>query len=156
MSKKRLQELAGINIPFIILYSSFLPEDFDSKNIPFNGTSGNEEVILCSKTRAVYVGGEDFDELVKYIEVTFRKSVDEIFLDYDDHELGEFGIEVEDQKKAYLEIKPYMEANKPYPLSNLIKFGLKDSSEEEYLMWYGCYVKEIKQEEIIKITKINF
>jgi hypothetical protein len=139
MAKNRLQELAGIKIPTIKFYATFL-EESDLKS---NGQSHGKPSILCSRTEFPWLDEFEVGSEIpfNYKEVIFKKLLNEVFID-DEFDLDEFGIDPEKQDIAYKEIGK----NNLYPVSNLIKFGLKF---DENLSWYGCYVNDIKPNEII-------
>ena len=152
---KRLQELAGIKTPKITLYATWISLDEDlfkspdlklNKNhsgniigsIDGNGYNGNKKVILCVKNIWPYIGDPDEGEAddSKIVMVKFTKNLDEIFLDNDDNAF-EF----------------YPENNKKISLYELFQMDNGIYNNDENDNWYGCYVDDIKSNEIISIRE---
>jgi hypothetical protein len=83
---------------------------------------------------------------IPYINVKFKKPLNEVFIDLDDYDPEEFGVEDFDEFDEIVESKqnPTLQ-----DVSDLIDLKNKD------LSFYGCYVLDIKPNEIIKISKHN-
>ena len=83
---------------------------------------------------------------IPYINVKFKKPLNEVFIDLDDYDPEEFGVEDFDKFDEIVESKqnPTLQ-----DVSELIDLKNKD------LSFYGCYVLDIKSNEIIKISKIK-
>lgn len=83
---------------------------------------------------------------IPYINVKFKKPLNEVFIDLDDYDLEEFGVEDFDEFDEIVKSKqnPTLQ-----DVSDLIDLKNKD------LSFYGCYVLDIKPNEIIKISKHN-
>lgn len=127
---------------------------FDFKKIfRTNGETGSKEVVLTYfNPFPLFPDYIDEDtEVMDLTEVKFKASLDQIFLDYDDCDLTEFGINGTSKKHwdAMDEMAEYENRNERYPVSNLIKFGL--SIDNKY-SWYGCYVDKIDQNDVTVIT----
>ena len=112
-----------------------------------NFTSSSKPAIPTQKIKFKMIdtisdeGGD-----IPYINVKFKKSLDEIFIDLDDYDPEEFGIENLDKFDKIIESKlnPTLQ-----DISELIDLKNKN------LSFYGCYVLDIKPNEIIKISKIK-
>jgi hypothetical protein len=83
---------------------------------------------------------------ISYINIKFKKSLNEIFIDLDDYDPEEFGVEDSDKFDEIV-------GSKPNPTLQDVS-GLIDL-ENKNLSFYGCYVLDIKPNEIIKISKHN-
>lgn len=124
------------------------------KGLETNGESWDISSILCTNSPWTYITevedeeGEDITEDISIASVKFSKSLNDIFLD-EDFVLESFvdKVELENCEK---EIEEYQQRKEPYPISNFIKYGLKNGNG-----WYGCYVTEVKPEEILSIDYIN-
>jgi hypothetical protein len=86
----------------------------------------------------------DEGEDIPYINIKFKKPLNEVFIDLDDYGPEEFGVEDFDKFNDIVESKPNPTLQ---DVSELIDLKNKD------LSFYGCYVLDIKPNEIIKITK---
>ena len=86
------------------------------------------------------VEGDD----IPYVNIKFKKPLNEIFIDLDDYDPEEFGVEDFDKFDEIVESKPNPTLQ---DVSELIDLKNKN------LSFYGCYVLDIKPNEIIKITK---
>ena len=85
-------------------------------------------------------------EEIPYINIKFKKPLNEVFIDLDEYDPEEFGVEDFDKFDEIVESKqnPTLQ-----DVSELIDLKNKD------LSFYGCYVLDIKSNEIIKISKIK-
>lgn len=83
---------------------------------------------------------------ISYINIKFKKPLNEVFIDLDDYDPEEFGVEDFDKFDEIVESKPNLTLQ---DVSELIDLKNKD------LSFYGCYVLDIKPNEIIKISKHN-
>ena len=137
----------------VVMYTSYIKSDWKpefkngmigKKGKGANGTSENKPVILCSKEPFMMVDNEG--EEVPYINVEFEKNLNEIYIDKDDYDLDEFGIEAE-------EAWDFVKDNPKPSLQDLTQFDL---SLEDGYSFYGCYVEDIKLNEIIKIKEGEF
>jgi len=88
------------------------------------------------------VEGDD----IPYVNIKFKKPLNEIFIDLDDYDPEEFGVEDFDKFDEIVESKPNPTLQ---DISELIDLKNKN------LSFYGCYVLDIKSNEIIKISKHN-
>jgi hypothetical protein len=88
----------------------------------------------------------DRGEDIPYINVKFKKPLNEVFIDLDDYDPEEFGVEDFDKFNEIVESKPDPTLQ---DVSGLIDLKNKN------LSFYGCYVLDIKPNEIIKISKIK-
>jgi hypothetical protein len=88
----------------------------------------------------------DRGEEIPYINIKFKKPLNEVFIDLDDYDPEEFGVEDFDKFDEIVESKqnPTLQ-----DVSELIDLKNKN------LSFYGCYVLDIKSNEIIKISKIK-
>ena len=86
----------------------------------------------------------DMGENIPYINVKFKKPLNEVFIDLDDYDPEEFGVEDFDKFDEIVESKPNPTLQ---DVSKLIDLKNKN------LSFYGCYVLDIKPNEIIKISK---
>lgn len=80
---------------------------------------------------------------IPYINIEFKKLLDEVFIDLDDYDPEEFGVEDFDEFDKIIELKqnPTLQ-----DISKLINLKNKN------LSFYGCYVLNIKPNEILKIS----
>jgi hypothetical protein len=167
---KRLQELAGIvteetqQVNNITLYASYYPEDYDGgamddnyKNYTWKpefkngitsqinkgatGTTEGKPAILCSKI-PFFLPDEEGDDIPQ-IDVQFQKPLNQVYIDMDDYDLDEFGVEDYDGAEEWISSNPKTS------LADLVQFGLDADNED--LSFYGCYVDDIKSNEIIDI-----
>jgi hypothetical protein len=83
---------------------------------------------------------------IPYINIKFKKPLNEVFIDLDDYDPEEFGVEDFDKFDEIVESKPNPTLQ---DVSKLIDL------KNEKLSFYGCYVLDIKPNEIIKISKHN-
>jgi hypothetical protein len=176
----RMQQLAGIikeemesNLPNkgVILYASWLSNNTENQenftnsslypgknkltkeNSPGLVNGSSQKGIECMATVFPYISdpddeeneGEDF----KITVVKFKKSIDEVFIDYGDNQLDSFDI-IEDIKKAQQIIANNKKNNIPTPLSSLTN---SDNFNENQEGFYGCYVNDIKSNEIISVKE---
>ena len=120
--------------------------DFHTKDFRTNGTTGERKVVLCTHDPESFFG--DFEEGETFFQVAFTKFLDQVFIDFDDFDLEEFGLT--DIEEAYSDIDSYQENNRKYPLTNLLKFGFNPNND---LSWYGIYVNDIKPQEVKSVTE---
>jgi hypothetical protein len=120
-----------------------------------NGLKANQQNFKSSGKSAIPVQRISFlmsdtmsdrGEDIPYINVKFKKPLNEVFIDLDDYDPEEFGVENFDKFDEIVESKqnPTLQ-----DVSELIDLKNKD------LSFYGCYVLDIKPNEIIKISKIK-
>ena len=120
-----------------------------------NGLKANQQSFTSSGKSAIPVQRIKFEmidtisnreEDIPYINVKFKKSLNEVFIDLDDYDPEEFGVEDFDKFDKIVESKqnPTLQ-----DVSELIDLKNKN------LSFYGCYVLDIKLNEIIKISKIK-
>jgi hypothetical protein len=120
-----------------------------------NGLKANQQNFKSSGKSAIPVQRISFlmsdtmsdrGEDIPYINVKFKKPLNEVFIDLDDYDPEEFGVEDFDKFDEIVESKsnPTLQ-----DVSELIDLKNKD------LSFYGCYVLDIKPNEIIKISKIK-
>jgi len=120
-----------------------------------NGLKANQQNFKSSGKSAIPVQRISFlmsdtmsdrGEDIPYINVKFKKPLNEVFIDLDDYDPEEFGVEDFDKFDETVESKqnPTLQ-----DVSELIDLKNKD------LSFYGCYVLDIKPNEIIKISKIK-
>jgi len=88
----------------------------------------------------------DTFEEIPYINIKFKKPLNEVFIDLDDYDPEEFGVKDFDKFDEIVDSKsnPTLQ-----DVSELIDLNDKN------LSFYGCYVLDIKSNEIIKISKHN-
>ena len=163
--KEEIQNILS-NTPTIELNTSFLQsqDDFERggdegyttwKPEFKNGLKANQQNFKSSGKSAIPVQRISFlmsdtmsdrGEDIPYINVKFKKSLNEVFIDLDDYDPEEFGVEDFDKFDKIVESKqnPTLQ-----DVSELIDLKNKD------LSFYGCYVLDIKPNEIIKISKIK-
>jgi hypothetical protein len=168
---KRFQELAGIvkeeaqQVNNITLYASYYPENYDDgamdpnyKNYTWKpefknglvakigkgstGTTEGKPAILCSKV-PFFLPDEEGDDIPQ-IDVQFQKPLNQVYID-DEYDLDEFGIEDYEGAEEWIDNHPKT------TLADLVQFGLDANNED--LSFYGCYVDDIKSNEIINIEK---
>jgi hypothetical protein len=170
----RMQMLAGIitesqyksqlnedNAQEVIMYATYAIDneamrksvygggDFPKDKVPtsFSGTSMSngmavgKDVILCSNKPWMIADDNDTPG-IEIAVVKFKKPLTDVFLD-DEQFLDYFGI----NEKYFDEIDEMWEEKDEVPLSDLVPYGLKDGKQR----WYGCYVNDIKSDEIIEI-----
>jgi len=120
-----------------------------------NGLKANQQNFKSSGKSAIPVQRTKFEMIdtmsdeggdISYINVKFKKSLNEVFIDLDDYDPEEFGVEDFDKFDEIVDSKqnPTLQA-----VSDLIDLNNKD------LSFYGTYVLDIKSNEIIKISKHN-
>lgn len=165
---KRMQQLAGIlkedKIPTIELNTSFLQsqDDFERggdegytvwKSEFKNGLKANQQNFKSSGKLAIPSQRipflmidtmSDEEKGIPYVNIKFKKPLNEIFIDLDDYDPEEFGVKDFDKFDEIIESKsnPTLQ-----DVSALIDLNDKN------LSFYGCYVLDIKPNEIIKISK---
>lgn len=83
---------------------------------------------------------------IPYINVKFKKPLNEVFIDLDDYDPEEFGVKDFDKFDEIVESKTNPTLQDVSELINL---------KNKNLSFYGCYVLDIKPNEIIKISKHN-
>jgi hypothetical protein len=167
---KRMQQLAGIlkedKTLTIELNTSFLQsqDDFERggdegytvwKSEFKNGLKASQQNFKSSGKPAIPVQKIKFKMIdtmsdeggdISYINIKFKKPLNEVFIDLDDYDPEEFGVEDFDKFDEIVESKPNLTLQ---DVSELIDLKNKD------LSFYGCYVLDIKPNEIIKISKHN-
>jgi len=120
-----------------------------------NGLKANQQSFTSSGKSAIPVQRIKFKMIdtmsnistdIPYINVKFKKPLNEVFIDLDDYDPEEFGVEDFDKFDEIVESKqtPTLQ-----DVSELIDLENKD------LSFYGCYVLDVKSNEIISITKHN-
>lgn len=118
-----------------------------------NGLKANQQNFKSSGKPAIPVQKIRFEvidvvnddgEDIPYINIKFKKPLSEVFIDLDDYDPEEFGVKNFDKFDEIVESKsnPTLQ-----DVSELINLKKKD------LSFYGCYVLDIKPNEIIKISK---
>jgi hypothetical protein len=115
-----------------------------------NGLKANQQNFKSSDKPAIPVQRIKFEMVniegdeIPYINIKFKKPLNEVFIDLDDYDPEEFGVEDFDKFDEIVESKsnPTLE-----DVSDLIDLKNKD------LSFYGTYVLDIKPNEIISITK---
>ena len=125
--------------------------DFTSWDPKFkNGIKSTEQNFKSSgkpaipTQRYVYDMVDDDGNILPHINVKFKKPLNEVFIDLDDYDPGEFGVEDFDRFDEIVESKsnPTLQ-----DVSELININNDNFS------FYGSYVLEIKPNEILSITK---
>ena len=117
-----------------------------------NGLKANQQNFKSSNKPAIPAQKISFEmidmegEDMPYINVKFQKPLNEIFIDLDDFDPEEFGVKDFDKFDEIVESKPNPTLQ---DVSKLINLKNKD------LSFYGCYVLDIKPNEIIKISNHN-
>jgi hypothetical protein len=117
-----------------------------------NGLKANQQNFTSSGKPAIPAQRIKFEmvdmdgEQIPYINVKFKKPLNEIFIDLDDYDPEEFGVEDFDKFNEIVESKPNPTLQ---DVSELIDLNNKD------LSFYGCYVLDIKPNEMIKISKVK-
>jgi len=154
------------NTPTIELNTSFLQsqDDFERggdtgytvwKPEFKNGLKANQQNFKSSGKSAIPVQKIRFEMLdtfsiegedIPYINIKFKKPLNEVFIDLDDYDPEEFGVKDFDKFGKIVESKPNPTLQ---DVSELIDLKNKN------LSFYGCYVLDIKPNEIIKISKHN-
>ena len=86
----------------------------------------------------------DMGENIPYINVKFKKPLNKVFIDLDDYDPEEFGVEDFNKFDEIVESKPNPTLQDVSELIDLNNKGLS---------FYGSYVLDIKSNEIISITK---
>ena len=120
-----------------------------------NGLKATQQNFKSSGKPAIPVQGIKYEmvdvmsnrgEEIPYINIKFKKPLNEVFIDLDDYDPEEFGVEDFDKFDEIVESKqnPTLQ-----DVSELIDLKNKN------LSFYGCYVLDIKPNEIIKIFKIK-
>jgi len=160
---KALQEN---NTPIIELNTSFLQsqDDFERggdtgytvwKPEFKNGLKANQQNFKSSGKSAIPVQKIRFEMLdtfsiegedIPYINIKFEKPLNEVFIDLDDYDPEEFGVKDFDKFDKIVGSKPNPTLQDVSELINL---------KNKNLSFYGCYVLDIKPNEIIKISKHN-
>jgi len=110
-----------------------------------NFKSSNKSAIPAQKIKFTMIDTmSDEGEDIPYVNIKFKKPLNEIFIDLDDYNPEEFGVEDFDKFDEIVESKsnPTLQ-----DVSELIDLKNKD------LSFYGCYVLDIQPNEIIKISK---
>jgi len=160
--KEEIQRVLS-KIPTIELNTSFLENQEDLENVidgnftvwdpKFkNGLKASEQNFESSDKPAIptqrypYEMSDNNGEILPYVNVKFKKPLNEVFIDLDDYDPEEFGVEDFDKFDEIVESKsnPTLQ-----DVSELIDLKNKD------LSFYGCYVLDIKPNEIIKISKVK-
>ena len=120
-----------------------------------NGLKANQQNFTSSGKSAIPVQKIKFEMIdtmsdiggdIPYINIKFKKPLNKVFIDLDDYDPEEFGVEDFDKFDEIVESKqnPTLQ-----DVSELIDLKNKN------LSFYGCYVLDIKPNEIIKIFKIK-
>lgn len=166
---KRMQKLAGIkqnNNSNIELNTSFLQsqDDFERagdegytiwKPEFKNGLKATQQNFKSSGKPAIPVQRIKFEMIdtmsdmggdIPYVNIKFKKPLNEVFIDLDDYDPEEFGVKDFDKFDEIIESKPNPTLQDVSELIDLKNINLS---------FYGCYVNEIKSNEIIKISKEN-
>ena len=117
-----------------------IPSSFSGTSMP-NGMAVGKDVILCSN-KPWMIGKDENIPGIEIAVVKFKKPLTDIFLD-DEQFLNDFGIE----EKYFNEIEEMWDGKDEIPLSDLVPYGLQNGNKR----WYGCYVNDIKSDEIIEI-----
>tara|TARA_R110002020_G_scaffold90964_2_gene221219 strand:+ start:3750 stop:4277 length:528 start_codon:yes stop_codon:yes gene_type:complete len=151
-------------IPTIELNTSFLQsqDDFDKggdsgytvwkpefksglKSTQQNFQSSGKPAIPAQKIKFTMMDttGGDFEDM-PYINIKFKKPLNEVFIDLDDYDAEEFGVEDEDKLDEIVESKQNPTLQDIYELIDL---------KNPDLSFYGVYVLDIKPSEIIEIKK---
>ena len=109
-----------------------------------NFTSSGKSAIPSQRIsfEMIDTSGED----IPYVNVKFKKTLNEVFIDLDDYDPEEFGVEDFD---GFDEIVDSKQNPTLQDVSGLINL------KNENLSFYGCYVLNIKPNEIIKIEYKN-
>ena len=118
-----------------------------------NGLKANQQNFTSSGKSAIPVQKIKFEMIdtmsdmggdIPYINVKFKKPLNEVFIDLDDYDPEEFGVEDFNKFDEIVESKPNPTLQ---DVSELIDLN------NEGLSFYGSYVLDIKSNEIISITK---
>lgn len=117
-----------------------VPTSFSGASMS-NGMAVGKDVILCSNKPWMIAHNEDTPG-IEIAVVKFKKPLTDVFLD-DEQFLDDFGI----NEKYFDEIEEMWDKKDEIPLSDLVPYGLKNGNKR----WYGCYVNDIKSDEIIEI-----
>lgn len=117
-----------------------------------NGLKATQQNFQSSGKSAIPVQKIKFEmidmdgEEIPYINIKFKKPLNEIFIDLDDYDPEEFGVKDWDKFDKIIESKQNPTLQDVYELINL---------KNKNLSFYGCYVLDIKPNEIVKISKHN-
>jgi hypothetical protein len=117
-----------------------IPSSF-SGNTMSNGYAAGKDVILCANKPWMVADNGNIPG-IEIAVVKFKKPLTDVFLD-DENFLENFGID----EKYFDEIDELWNEKEEIPLSDLVPYGLQNGGER----WYGCYVNDIKSNEIIEI-----
>ena len=117
-----------------------VPTSFSGASMS-NGMAVGKDVILCSNKPWMIAHNENTPG-IEIAVVKFKKPLTDVFLD-DEQFLDDFGI----NEKYFDEIEEMWDEKDEIPLSDLVPYGLKNGNKR----WYGCYVNDIKSDEIIEI-----
>jgi hypothetical protein len=164
--KEETQKILS-TIPTIELNTSFLQsqDDFERggdtgytvwKSEFKNGLEANQQNFKSSGKSAIPAQRVRFEMIdtisdeggdIPYINIKFKKPLNEVFIDLDDYDPEEFGVKDFDKfDKKIVESEPNPTLQ---DVSKLIDL------KNEKLSFYGCYVLDIKPNEIIEISKHN-
>jgi hypothetical protein len=120
-----------------------------------NGLKANQQNFKSSDKSAIPAQRVRFEMIdtmsdeggdIPYINIRFKKPLNEVFIDLDDYDPEEFGVEDFDKFDEIVESKPNPTLQDVFELIDL---------KNKNLSFYGCYVLDIKPNEIIKISKHN-
>jgi hypothetical protein len=125
----------------ITLYANYFKKDYVEGDLPSNGVTQGKPVILATHNPNDQFASTDPDD-GEIIQVKFIKPISEVFIDLDDYDLEEFGIEDEE---AY----DFIESQEKTTLQELIRFGFDPNVSEGHSL-YGIYVESVTENEIIK------
>ena len=161
---ENLKTINETNIPNIELNTSFLQSQDDFKrggsiyNTVWkpefkNGLKATQQNFKSSGKPAIPTQKISFPIIdtmsdeggdIPYINVKFKKPLDEVFIDLDDYDPGEFGAEDWERFDELVNSKSNPTLQDVSELINL---------NDKNLSFYGTYVLDIKPNEIISITK---
>ena len=110
-----------------------------------NGKVEGKPAILCSNHPFDMVDDDTMEEIPSMV-IKFKKPLSEVYIDKDDYDLDEFGIEDE-------EAWDFVERESKPSLEDLLQFGIKYDNED--YSFYGCYVENISSGEILNISPLN-
>jgi hypothetical protein len=129
-------------------YTIWKPEFKNGLKAPQqNFKSAGKSAIPVQKIRFEMLDTmSDTFENIPYINVKFKKPLNEIFIDLDDYDPEEFGVKDFDKFYEIVKSKSNPTLQDVYELIDL---------KNKDLSFYGCYVLDIKPNEIIKISKHN-
>ena len=159
--KKYLRENKINKKDGIILNTSFLENKDDFKNVIAgnftawdpkfkNGLKASQQNFKSSGRPAIPTQGFVYDVvdnegyILPHINIKFKKSLNEVYIDLDDYDPGEFGVEDFDKFFEILDSKSNPTLQDVYELIDVNNDGLS---------YYGSYVLDIKPNEIINITR---